>query len=190
MALCPAIFDGRILPLYVTDLPQAFAERGHEVRPFGGGLAAEQTDHRHSGLLRPRRERPCRRTAEECDELAPPHRRPRGFRQAIVPDQATIREAADVRFGSKADMCAAKRDVRFTPDSDRKSGHRQPVMSALPPIADSCSAQAHVCFGPKADIFGGYSTTSSARNSNDCGTVRSSAFAVLVFIAISNFTGT
>jgi hypothetical protein len=29
----------------------------------------------------------------------------------------------DVRFGSKADMCAAKRDVRFTPDSDRESGH-------------------------------------------------------------------
>jgi len=25
-------------------------------------------------------------------------------------------------------------------------------MSALPPKADMCSAQAHVCFGPKADI--------------------------------------
>ena len=78
MALCPAIFDGRILPLYLTDLPQAFAERGHEVRPFGGGLAAEQTDHRHSGLLRPRRERPknwrCgRRAAEKRDELATLH---------------------------------------------------------------------------------------------------------------------
>src|SRR5262249_23586893 len=125
MALCPAIFDGRILPLYVTDPPQAFAERGHEVRPFGGGLAAEQTDHRHSGLLRPRRERPCRRTAEECDELAPPHRRTRGFRQAIVPDQATIREAADVRFGSKADMCGATRDVRFGPLADIRGAKSQ-----------------------------------------------------------------
>jgi hypothetical protein len=28
----------------------------------------------------------------------------------------------DVRFGSKADICAAKSDVRFTPNSDRKSG--------------------------------------------------------------------
>src|SRR5215475_1643465 len=28
----------------------------------------------------------------------------------------------------------------------------QTVMSALPLKADSCSAQAHVCFGPKADI--------------------------------------
>jgi hypothetical protein len=26
------------------------------------------------------------------------------------------------------------------------------VMSALPPKADMCSAQAHVCFGPIADI--------------------------------------
>src|SRR5262245_55519675 len=30
--------------------------------------------------------------------------------------------ARDVRFGSKADMCGAKRHVRFTPNSDRKSG--------------------------------------------------------------------
>ena len=28
----------------------------------------------------------------------------------------------DVRFGSKADMCSAKRHVRFTPNSDRESG--------------------------------------------------------------------
>ena len=28
----------------------------------------------------------------------------------------------NVRFGSKADICSAKRHVRFTPNSDRKSG--------------------------------------------------------------------
>jgi hypothetical protein len=48
------------------------------VRPFGGGRAAEQTDHRHSGLLCPRRERPknwrCdHRSAEKRDEVAPLH---------------------------------------------------------------------------------------------------------------------
>jgi len=58
----------------------------------------------------------------------------------------------DVRFGSKADICAAKSDVRFTPNSDRKSGFPHKVMSALPPKADMCSAVAYVCFGPKADI--------------------------------------
>ena len=42
--------------------------------------------------------------------------------------------------------------VRFTPDSDRESGFPRKVMSALPPKANSCSALAHVRFGPKADI--------------------------------------
>src|SRR5262249_37804726 len=58
----------------------------------------------------------------------------------------------NVRFGSKADMCIARAHVRFTPNSDRKSGHRQTVRSALPPKADMCGALAYVCFGPKADI--------------------------------------
>src|SRR5262249_36707734 len=59
----------------------------------------------------------------------------------------------DVRFGSKADICAAQRDVRFTPDSDRKSGLPHKAMSALPPKADMCSATRDVRFGPKADIW-------------------------------------
>jgi hypothetical protein len=56
-----------------------------------------------------------------------------------------------VRFGSKADICAATSHVRFTPNSDRESGFLHKVMSALPPKADMCSALAYVCFGPKAD---------------------------------------
>jgi len=60
--------------------------------------------------------------------------------------------ARHVRFGSKADMCVAKRHVRFTPNSDRESEIPQKAMSALPPKADMCSAVVHVCFGPIADI--------------------------------------
>jgi hypothetical protein len=52
----------------------------------------------------------------------------------------------------KADICAAKTHVRFTPNSDRKSGFPQMVMPALPPKADMRSALAYVCFGPIADI--------------------------------------
>src|SRR5262245_37594586 len=59
---------------------------------------------------------------------------------------------ANVRFGSQADICVAKDDVRFTPNSDRESRHLPKVMSALPLKADMCAALAHVCFGPKADI--------------------------------------
>ena len=35
---------------------------------------------------------------------------------------ALVKIKPNVRFGSKADMCSAKRHVRFTPNSDRKSG--------------------------------------------------------------------
>jgi hypothetical protein len=45
------------------------------------------------------------------------------------------RQPADVRFGSKPDMCAAKGHVWFTP-----------------PQADMCGALADVSFGPIADI--------------------------------------
>jgi hypothetical protein len=45
--------------------------------------------------------------------------------------------------------------VRFTPNSDRESGFPQTAMSALPPKADMCSALAHVCFGPEADMAAG-----------------------------------
>jgi len=55
---------------------------------------------------------------------------------------------ANVRFGSKADICSAPTNVRFTPKSDRESGHVPMVMFALPPKADMCSARGHVCFGP------------------------------------------
>jgi hypothetical protein len=44
--------------------------------------------------------------------------------------------AVDVRFGSKADICAATSHVRFTPNSDRESGYLRFVMSALPPCVD------------------------------------------------------
>ena len=50
----------------------------------------------------------------------------------------------NVRFGSKADMCAAKRNVRFTPNSDRESEIQQKAMSALPLKADMCGAKADV----------------------------------------------
>ena len=50
------------------------------------------------------------------------------------PPYCRIASSANVRFGSKADMCSAKCHVWFTP------------------IADICSALAHVRFVPIADI--------------------------------------
>jgi hypothetical protein len=88
----------------------------------------------------------------------------------------------NVRFGSKADICAAKTYVRFTPNSDRESGFPQKVISALPPKADMCEALADVCLGPIADIAATYSISSSARPSSDGVTLRANAFAVLRFM--------
>jgi hypothetical protein len=48
---------------------------------------------------------------------------------------------AYVRFGSLADICGAKSDVRFTPNSDRESGFPQQAMSALAPEADMSGRQ-------------------------------------------------
>src|SRR5205823_10665674 len=59
---------------HVTGFLQALAERGHEVRPLGGGGTAEKPDRGQSGLLRTRRERPCRRrAADKIDKIAAPH---------------------------------------------------------------------------------------------------------------------
>ena len=43
------------------------------------------------------------------------------------------------------DMCAALVHVRFAPNSDCESGHRQEFMSAMPPNADMCGANTDVC---------------------------------------------
>src|SRR5262249_28800976 len=54
----------------------------------------------------------------------------------MVRTDAGFRTVGHVRFGSKADMCAAKRHVCFTPNSDRESEN---------------SAKGHVwrCYAPK-----------------------------------------
>src|SRR5262249_4165453 len=61
--------------------------------------------------------------------IAPPHCLPRGSGQGIVATQTcTGKGPAHVRFGSKADICAATSHVRFTPNSDRESEFPQRAM--------------------------------------------------------------
>jgi len=40
----------------------------------------------------------------------------------------------------------------MSPVGSAAGGFPQKLMSALPPKADICTAQAHVCFGPIADM--------------------------------------
>jgi hypothetical protein len=47
---------------------------------------------------------------------------------SAVPEADIGAAQINVRFGSKADICSAKRHIRFTPNSDRKSGPPQNAM--------------------------------------------------------------
>src|SRR5262245_58522894 len=86
-----------------------------------------------------------------------------------TPHQYILQCTSHVRFGSQADIGAATSDVCFTPNSDRKRRHAAMEMSALHLKVDMCSAVAHVCFGPIADIMANYSITSSAKEISPAG---------------------
>src|SRR5262249_48505970 len=135
----------RVDPHVAADGPAQWHQRLQE-RPDPGliirivrGCAQKHTDPPHAfGLLRMGREWPrhCR-AAYQTDELASSHcLPPRGLRTLIVAVQTyNGKGPTHVRFGSKADICSATDDVRFTPNSDRESELPQTVMSALPPKA-------------------------------------------------------
>jgi len=73
-------------------------------------------------LLCVRHRRPYDRAAKPTDECAPPHRCALTvYRNDLPFSLEGVDDRGYVRFGSKADMCSAKRHVRFTP----KSGHVQ-----------------------------------------------------------------
>ena len=55
-------------------------------------------------------------------------------------------------LGHEQTFAPQKTDVRFSSNSDRKSGFPQRVMSALHLKADVCGANRHIRFGPIADI--------------------------------------
>src|SRR5262245_41303926 len=71
LAGCEAVDNLEILPLDVTQIAQTLLQAVDRRPP----LVRENTDAPHRvGLLRMRRDRPpCRGTAEQRDELAPPH---------------------------------------------------------------------------------------------------------------------
>src|SRR5262249_25597467 len=75
LILCPTIFDRQILALDKAGFQQALTEcrRVSGRRSPGRRPRAQESNHRHRRLLRPRRDRPRRRTAEQGYELASPH---------------------------------------------------------------------------------------------------------------------
>src|SRR5262245_21200941 len=73
LAIGPAVLDRRILALDIAGFAQAPTESGYAGGECYSRPAVEEPDHRHSRLLRGRRDRPHYRAAEQRDELAPFH---------------------------------------------------------------------------------------------------------------------
>src|SRR5262249_47092905 len=71
--LRPAVFDSHVLALDKAGFAQALTECAQTAREHVRRFAAKISDRRHRRLLRARRERPCRRAAEQRDERAPFH---------------------------------------------------------------------------------------------------------------------
>ena len=69
----PAVFDRYVLALDMTGFLQTLAKSAQTVHVRAGRRAVQEPDHRHRLLLRPRRQRPCRRACKSRDELAPSH---------------------------------------------------------------------------------------------------------------------
>ena len=87
---------------------------------FGGPRKTQETGSRITPLLFPWKwvsspfSPPTEQDLTRRGQLAT------GIRATLLPPFPTH---CNVRFGSKADMCSAQADVRFTPNSDYKSGH-------------------------------------------------------------------
>jgi hypothetical protein len=66
----PTVLDRDVFALDIASILEALAQRAHRLRIRFGRLRVQESDHRHRRLLRACRERPSRRAAEKCDEVA------------------------------------------------------------------------------------------------------------------------
>src|SRR5262245_48308631 len=73
LGMSPFQFDRHGSPLDISYFLQALTECGHHGPVPVGRCLIEKPDHWHRRLLRPRRERPRRRAAEQRDERAALH---------------------------------------------------------------------------------------------------------------------
>ena len=96
---------GHCLECWVPMRPRA------ERKSLGGVRSRQASDQRQHGYIK---REPAHRQILTLN----------GSRQEIVPPQAGTLEGANVRFGSKADMCSAKGHVRSTPRKQTCAAHK------------------------------------------------------------------
>jgi len=94
-------------------------------------------------------------------------------------DSARFTDQCHVRFGSKADICAAISHVRFTPNSDRKSRHAANGHVRFTPESGHVRCNYRCPLWANSGHGQSYSITSSARSKMDWGISKPSALAAL-----------
>src|SRR5262249_41847384 len=72
-AFSPTVLNREVLAVDQTRFTQALPKRCHTIGVGLRGAGTEEPDHRHTRLLRPRREGPCSRSTKERDEFAAFH---------------------------------------------------------------------------------------------------------------------
>src|SRR5262249_31925747 len=116
-----AIVDDEVAALGEPELLQ-FGDKGPISQSTGDGVVEPGVEHADAGdlrgrLLRPRRERPRCRTAEQSDELAPPHSITSSARASNVGGTSRPSAFAVVRLTTSSNLvgCSTGRSAGFAP---------------------------------------------------------------------------
>src|SRR5262249_7496110 len=113
----PTVFDGYVLALNTAGFLQPLAESAqqtvHPVKRSG----VEESDHRQRRLLRPCRERPRRRAAQQRDELATFHSITSPARASSVGGTSRPSALAVLRLMTRSNLvgCWTGRSAGFSP---------------------------------------------------------------------------
>src|SRR5262245_28129077 len=102
-------------------------------------------------------------------------------RRCIPAPQVQSRPSYRIR----QDMCVAKSDVCFTPNSDRESDFRKRSCLLYPPESGYVQCNGPCLLWANSGHRGPYSNTSSARPISVLGMVRPSALAVFILSTVS-----
>jgi hypothetical protein len=110
MAIGPTIFNGNILTIDESAVPQAFAKGRYQMRIAIRGLPIQEPDHWDRLLLRASSERPQHRGADSTEKFTPLHVAPtlrRGLEDYITLEgtgiglrQRLTEQLANISYGS------------------------------------------------------------------------------------------
>src|SRR5262249_54040916 len=121
LTLCPAPFDCDISAFRIAGFVETLPKRGNGMRQTVRRLGIEKTDYWHHRLLRTRRERPCRRAAEERDELAAFHSNNSSARMSRANGTSSPKAFAVFKLTSNSTLvgCSTGRSAGLVPFSTR-----------------------------------------------------------------------